>query len=107
MKTIPEGAWQMSLAMLISGSIGAFVLLSGMAVIDVVFWRCLIGAFTLFLFIRFSKQPLRRIPRTILLLAIAGELRWSLTGCCCSPLTAEFQWGWRQWSTTRNPLCWC
>ncbi|SEL84706.1 Threonine/homoserine efflux transporter RhtA [Kosakonia sacchari] len=72
MKTIPEGAWQMSLAMLISGSIGAFVLLSGMAVIDVVFWRCLIGALTLFLFIRFSKQPLSRIPRTILLLAIAG-----------------------------------
>jgi Integral membrane protein DUF6. len=72
MKTIPEGAWQMSLAMLISGSIGAFVLLSGMAVVDVVFWRCLIGALTLFLFIRFSKQPLGRIPRTILLLAIAG-----------------------------------
>ena len=30
-------------AMLISGTIGWFVLVSGQAVVDVVFWRCLIG----------------------------------------------------------------
>ena len=47
---ITRGVWQMSLAMIISGSIGAFVLLSGLPVIDVVFWRCLIGALTLLLF---------------------------------------------------------
>jgi hypothetical protein len=40
-----KGVWQMSLAMLISGSIGAFVLLSGLPVTEVVFWRCLIGRY--------------------------------------------------------------
>lgn len=34
---LSRGVWQMSLAMIISGSIGAFVLLSGLPVIDVVF----------------------------------------------------------------------
>jgi len=36
-------------AMLISGSIGWFVLVSGVSVIEVVFWRCVIGALTLLL----------------------------------------------------------
>jgi len=66
------GVWQMSLAMLISGSIGAFVLLSGLPVIDVVFWRCAIGALALLLFIRLSKQPFSQLTRSTLLLAIAG-----------------------------------
>lgn len=74
MKTIPNGSWQMSLAMLISGSIGAFVLLSGLPVIDVVFWRCLIGAGALFLFIRFGRQPFARLAFPVLLLAIAGGI---------------------------------
>jgi hypothetical protein len=42
--------------MIISGSIGAFVLLSGLPVIDVVFWRCLIGALTLLLFVGGKQQ---------------------------------------------------
>ncbi|MDR8279263.1 EamA family transporter, partial [Acinetobacter baumannii] len=54
---LTRGVWQMSLAMIISGSIGAFVLLSGLPVIDVVFWRCLIGALTLLLFIVLNRQP--------------------------------------------------
>lgn len=74
MKTIPNGTWQMSLAMLISGSIGAFVLLSGLPVIDVVFWRCLIGAGALFLFIRVGRQPFARLAFPVLLLAIAGGI---------------------------------
>ena len=49
MRDLQQGVWQMSLAMVISGSIGAFVLLSGLPVTDVVFWRCLIGAIALFL----------------------------------------------------------
>jgi drug/metabolite transporter (DMT)-like permease len=36
-------------AMLISGTIGWFVLVSGVSVIEVVFWRCVIGALTLLL----------------------------------------------------------
>lgn len=66
------GVWQMSLAMIISGSIGAFVLLSGLPVIDVVFWRCLIGALTLAGFIYLSHQPFSQLTRLTLLLAILG-----------------------------------
>lgn len=72
MRDIQQGVWQMSLAMLISGSIGAFVLLSGLPVTEVVFWRCLIGALALFLFIRFSKQPFSPLTKVTLGLAILG-----------------------------------
>ncbi|MND11525.1 EamA-like transporter family protein [compost metagenome] len=72
MKHTVTGVWQMSLAMIISGSIGAFVLLSGLPVIDVVFWRCLIGALTLAGFISLSRQPFSQLTRLTLLLAIIG-----------------------------------
>ncbi|MFK3711230.1 DMT family transporter [Leclercia adecarboxylata] len=72
MREIQQGVWQMSLAMLISGSIGAFVLLSGLPVTEVVFWRCLIGAIALFLFIRFSKQPFSPLTKVTLGLAVLG-----------------------------------
>lgn len=68
------GVWQMSLAMIISGSIGVFVLLSGLPVIDVVFWRCLIGALTLLGFIYLSRQPFSQLTRLTLLLAILGGI---------------------------------
>ncbi|PRD42852.1 EamA family transporter [Phyllobacterium phragmitis] len=45
---IKTGSIEMTAAMLISGTIGWFVLMSGQPVIDVVFWRCLFGALTLF-----------------------------------------------------------
>ena len=57
MRDFHKGVWQMSLAMLISGSIGAFVLLSGLPVTEVVFWRCLIGAMALFIFSGQVKSP--------------------------------------------------
>lgn len=69
---LSRGVWQMSLAMIISGSIGAFVLLSGLPVIDVVFWRCLIGAVALLLFIILSRQPFSRLTRLTLALAVLG-----------------------------------
>lgn len=72
MKHSVTGVWQMSLAMIISGSIGAFVLLSGLPAIDVVFWRCLIGALTLAGFISLSRQPFSQLTRLTLLLAILG-----------------------------------
>lgn len=72
MRDFHKGVWQMSLAMLISGSIGAFVLLSGLPVTEVVFWRCLIGAVALFIFIRMSRKPFSPLTRTTLLLAILG-----------------------------------
>ncbi|KAA0943524.1 DMT family transporter [Pseudomonas sp. ANT_H14] len=46
-KSIRRGSWEMVGAMLISGTIGWFVLAAGVPVIEVVFWRCVIGALTL------------------------------------------------------------
>ncbi len=71
---IPQGSGQMGLAMVISGSIGVFVLMSGLPVIDVVFWRCLVGALALLLFIIISKQSLTWLTLPLLLLAIAGGI---------------------------------
>lgn len=72
MRELHKGIGQMTLAMLISGSIGAFVLISGLPVIDVVFWRCVIGAAALGVFILLSKRPFSRFTRPMLLLAIDG-----------------------------------
>ncbi|MEQ9724714.1 DMT family transporter [Pseudomonas sp. WHRI 8822A] len=48
-KQTHRGTLEMVAAMLISGTIGWFVLLSGLPVPDVVFWRCVFGALTLLL----------------------------------------------------------
>lgn len=45
--SLRRGSLEMIAAMLISGTIGWFVLVSGQPVLDVVFWRCLFGAVTL------------------------------------------------------------
>ena len=74
MRDLQKGVWQMSLAMLISGSIGAFVLLSGLPVTEVVFWRCFIGAIALFIFIRMSNKPFSPLTRITLLLAVLGGI---------------------------------
>ncbi|AMS40208.1 DMT family transporter [Aminobacter aminovorans] len=42
-----RGSVEMTAAMVISGTIGLFVVLSGQPVMDVVFWRCAFGAITL------------------------------------------------------------
>ena len=47
--TLRRGSIEMTAAMLISGTIGWFVLVSRQPVLDVVFWRCLFGAGTLLL----------------------------------------------------------
>lgn len=46
-KDIRSGTVQMTAAMLISGTIGWFVVVSGQPVSSVVFWRCLFGAISL------------------------------------------------------------
>lgn len=48
-KQTHRGTLEMVAAMLISGTIGWFVLLSGLPVLEVVFWRCVFGALTLLL----------------------------------------------------------
>lgn len=50
---VKRGSLEMAGAMLISGTIGWFVLVSGQPVLDVVFWRCLFGAATLLLICAF------------------------------------------------------
>lgn len=71
MRDLHKGVWQMS-GDVNFGSIGAFVLLSGLPVTEVVFWRCLIGAIALFIFIRMSRKPFSPLTRITLLLAILG-----------------------------------
>jgi hypothetical protein len=39
-----SGTVEMTAAMIISGTIGWFVVVSGQPVLDVVFWRCVFGA---------------------------------------------------------------
>jgi len=46
-RDIVRGSVEMTAAMIISGTIGWFVLMSGQPVFSVVFWRCAIGAVTL------------------------------------------------------------
>ncbi|MGH7002647.1 MAG: DMT family transporter [Alphaproteobacteria bacterium] len=46
-KNLARGSVEMTAAMVISGTIGWFVLMSGQPVFSVVFWRCAIGAATL------------------------------------------------------------
>ncbi|WP_434698324.1 DMT family transporter [Pseudomonas sp. D1-1] len=70
-KTLRRGSLEMTAAMLISGTIGWFVLVSGLPVLDVVFWRCVFGAGTLLL-ICAGFGFLRRdiLTRTTFLLAV-------------------------------------
>ncbi len=78
-----RGAAEMTVAMVISGSIGWFVIVSGQPVLDVVFWRCVFGAATL-LMICAARGLLRRdaMSRRQIILAAAGGaavvLNWLL-----------------------------
>ncbi|RSC24991.1 DMT family transporter [Pseudomonas putida] len=69
--SIRRGSLEMVAAMLISGTIGWFVLVSGQPVLDVVFWRCVLGAGTLLLIcavMGFLKPGI--LSRTTFLLAV-------------------------------------
>lgn len=72
-KTLKRGSLEMIAAMLISGTIGWFVLVSGQSVVDVVFWRCVIGGATLLL-VCAALGLLRRelLNRRVLVLALVS-----------------------------------
>ncbi|WP_075290904.1 DMT family transporter [Pararhizobium arenae] len=78
-----RGQLEMIAAMLISGTIGWFVVMSGLPVIDVVFWRCAIGAVVLAL-ICWSLGLFRKgaLSRRTFAIAVAGGvaivLNWLL-----------------------------
>jgi len=70
-KSLRRGSLEMTAAMLISGTIGWFVLVSGLPVLDVVFWRCVFGAATLLLICAgFGFLRLGILTRTTFLLAV-------------------------------------
>ena len=74
MNDTTRGTLQMTAAMTISGTIGWFVVVSGAAVIDVVFWRCLFAAATLAL-VCAAKGLLRRdaiTPKQMAFAALGG-----------------------------------
>lgn len=85
------GVWQMTAAMLISGSIGVFVLLSGQPVTDVVFWRCLVGALTLFILTRLSGDWRSHLTLKVIVVAALGGvalvLNWLLLFAAYSRLS--------------------
>ena len=69
--TLRRGSLEMAAAMLISGTIGWFVLVSGQPVLDVVFWRCVFGAATLLLIcVVFGFLRPGILSRTTFLLAV-------------------------------------
>ena len=71
--SLRRGSLEMVAAMLISGTIGWFVLVSGQPVLDVVFWRCVFGAVTLLVICAaFGFLRPGVISRPALLLAIAS-----------------------------------
>ena len=67
-----RGILEMTAAMLISGSIGWFVLASGRPVLEVVFWRCAIGAGALALLCFALGLYRQRLMRAQVALAILG-----------------------------------
>ena len=70
---IKRGSLEMVAAMLISGSIGWFVLMSGQPVVNVVFWRCAVGTLVLLVVCGLLGQLRRdRLSLAVLLLATAG-----------------------------------
>lgn len=76
-----QGAAEMAAAMAIAGTIGWFVVVSGRPVLNVVFWRCLFGAVTLFV-VCASKGLLRPVTLRVLVLSMLGGvaivLNWIL-----------------------------
>lgn len=72
-KTV-RGAAEMTAAMTILGTIGFFVVISGQAAIDVVFWRCAFGALALFAICAAQGLLRRWISLRQLLLAVLGGI---------------------------------
>lgn len=69
-----RGAIEMSVAMTIAGTIGWFVIVSGLPVLDVVFWRCLFGAIALSGICAYLGLLRTRLAWSALLLAALGGI---------------------------------
>ncbi len=72
---LKRGSTEMTAAMLISGTIGWFVLMSGQPVTSVVFWRCIFGSVTLVVIAwALGLLERRHFSRRMLLLSVAGGI---------------------------------
>lgn len=71
MHPIRRGTWEMVAAMAISGTIGWLVVSSGQRIVDLLFWRCLLGALTLLAFCA-ALRLLRPLPWKVLGIAAVG-----------------------------------
>lgn len=69
---LKTGSLQMVIAMIISGTIGALVLLSGQPITDVVFWRCVFGALTLLGFGLYTGNWRSHLTRRVVLISALG-----------------------------------
>lgn len=74
MKENTRGSIEMMIAMVISGTIGLMVVMSGRPVTEVVFWRCLFGIFTLLpiCFVMGYLKPDQATKRQLILAALGG-----------------------------------
>ena len=79
---ISRGTAEMVAAMLVSGTIGWFAVMSGQPVLSVVFWRRLFGALMLLL-VCGALGLVNRRAVSARVLALAASPLFS-TGCCCS-----------------------
>ncbi|MDX1099781.1 EamA family transporter [Sinorhizobium medicae] len=82
-RDLRRGSVEMTAAMLISGTIGWFVLMSGQPVAGVVFWRCVFGAATLAVLAAFfGLIDLKHLRMKVILLSALGGvaivLNWLL-----------------------------
>jgi len=66
-----RGTWEMVAAMAISGTIGWLVVSSGQRIVDLLFWRCLLGALTLLAFCA-ALGLLKRLPWRLAGIAAIG-----------------------------------
>jgi drug/metabolite transporter (DMT)-like permease len=80
-KDVTRGTMEMSAAMLISGTIGWFVVVSGQPVLNVVFWRCLFAVFAL-LAVCGLLGLLKPITWKVLGLAVLGGMAIVLNWVC-------------------------
>jgi drug/metabolite transporter (DMT)-like permease len=78
---IRRGTIEMSAAMVISGTIGWFVVFSGQPIINVVFWRCLFAVIALFV-VCGVLGVLKPITRKIFGLAVLGGVAIVLNWVC-------------------------
>ncbi len=69
---IKTGSLQMIAAMLISGTIGALVVLSGQPIANVVFWRCVFAAITLFILGVVGGNWRSHLSRRVVIIAALG-----------------------------------